>query len=284
MHRSLFKYSQRLFTCFCLCTGAVSTTTHNASILALFPRVKLYVICHDNISFHQALNFTKTRPWTEPVLIKSTVFFESIAFRDVLPFRYREWKNLDYAGIISYKAATTVFEGTEGSYSFQYNPSGIDSLIASAHATGYEVLPFLRSSGPTLMKGGVKYHGKGFKRAWDTLLHSMGFNSTICRKYDESHAFYRNSFLARPAILVQCIQLMNLAMQTAIFDENAATELQKNAGYFYVVKEVAQLIYGQSKYYEYHPFVFERLPVFFFNYLNAKICIGYRPPCINNYV
>jgi hypothetical protein len=64
-----------------------------------------------------------------------------------------------------------------------------------------------------------------------------------------------------------------MAMHTAIFDESAASVLQKNAGYFYVVKEVAQLIYGQSNYYEYHPFVFERLPVFFFNYLNAKICI-----------
>jgi hypothetical protein len=76
---------------------------------------------------------------------------------------------------------------------------------------------------------------------------------------------------------------MNLAMDTVLFDSDVANDFNQQAKYSGVIKDTAMKIFNKP-YYEYHPFIFERLPVFFFYALEANVCIGDKSPCWNNFV
>ncbi len=70
------------------------------------PQILLYIIYHDDKSKLKALHFHQEFPnISVPVFIRSTRFFESIAYREILPMEFDVWKNKDYVGILSYKVA-----------------------------------------------------------------------------------------------------------------------------------------------------------------------------------
>lgn len=79
------------------------TTSQEADEASAMAKVLVYVVYHDTKSKTIAKPFTEANPWTKLTFIRSSKFFESIFFRDVLPFEYDSWKDLDYVGMISYR-------------------------------------------------------------------------------------------------------------------------------------------------------------------------------------
>lgn len=68
--------------------------------------ILIYIIFHDDNSRKSAFqSHFKFSNITRPIQIPSTRFFESIAYKEVFPNRYEEWKDKDYVGMMSYKVA-----------------------------------------------------------------------------------------------------------------------------------------------------------------------------------
>ena len=67
---------------------------------SLIPQVSashilIYIMFHDDSSAKHAREYHKLYPtFTMPVYIRTTKYFETIMYRDILPFHYNEWKVL----------------------------------------------------------------------------------------------------------------------------------------------------------------------------------------------
>ena len=97
----------------------------------------------------------------------------------------------------------------------------------------------------------------------------LGYSETQIAPLNHIQGYYRNSFLVRPHLMIKLIRHMNKAMDIALTNRNVSSDLSKNANYKNGT-EVAQRIF-QKTYYELWPFVFERLPVFFFHLFEARV-------------
>jgi hypothetical protein len=225
------------------------------------PSFLIYVICHNEHSLAIAGKTVQNISWAKPVLIRSTKYFESIVYMDMFPFHYNEWKDLDYVGSISYKIAAAT----------QFGFEQLSTLIAVGHAAGYDVIPFVRSN-HNLIKTAVVSHPQTFAPAWYALLEALEFSDTVASNHSANlKAFYRNAFVCRPAEML----LLSTSMSTAIMKVNmnsALSHLFEQDSHYKGEKSVSLRIFGKT-YYELHPFVFERLPVFFFNMMQARVCL-----------
>ena len=111
-HWSSYLLLTWLFICshFSLVELKLTSTPFNTTMAALkhtSNHILFYIIYHDDVSKKKAIEYHLKNPsWTIPVEVRSTVFFESIMYRDFLPFRYQEWEDKDYVGIMSYKVAS----------------------------------------------------------------------------------------------------------------------------------------------------------------------------------
>ena len=261
--------------------AAHSKCERNETIEALVrsngTRCILYLVAHDSDSEHAARKFSHCREsWMQPVRINSTVFFESVLYRDVFPPYQQEWENVDYVVTATYKTV-----GKQLHYN-KYTQS-LDLIYESlriARDGQYDIVPFLRSGSGT-MSFCTYFHGKQFKAAWDALLMELGYTLPLIRSLYEIKSFYRNIYVIKPKILKELMGFMSRAMQIATNNPTVRALLQVDSKYKEGSEEVAMRIFG-TKYYQLHPFIFERLPSFYLHASNAKICAATAGPCPYN--
>jgi hypothetical protein len=232
-------------------------------------RAKLYLISHDDASFKLGRKFANCKgSWVEPVMIRSTAFFESTIYRDVFPPLFAQWDQLDYVITGTYKTVAKQLHYN----GFTQSLDQIKQLLQVARDGDYDVLPFLRSGSGT-MSFCLYFHGPGFKLAWDALLLELGYSVTTIRSLDEAKPFYRNIFIMKPVVLKQLSEFMARAMDVVTNNEKVRSLFQQNSNYKEGSAEVATRIFGTS-YYQMHPFIFERLPSFFIRAHHFKMCHG----------
>jgi hypothetical protein len=284
---------QLLFQNFLSSSLSSNTSTSTACIdsehifTSLTPIVKqinmfnilVYIVYHDEKSRLKAQDFSRQHPeWTKSVMIRSSKFFETIFYRDILPFEYNEWMNKDYVGMISYKAVdisinNMSFKAIDIPYilALSYNVSTVSTAIAQSRpAQHYDIIPLLQGVDMQLMSQAVQGHGPQFQRAWDSLLMALEYNQSLIQSADRLAPFFRNSFLGRPSLMRDYCIFINRAIDLALYNETVRQLLGVNANYDATKLSVAQLIF-QSNHYELHPFIFERLPVFYFHAIQAKV-------------
>lgn len=240
-------------------------------------RSLLYLIAHDSASERMARKFSQCKEtWIQPVMINSTVFFESIIYRDVfLPYE-AEWAQYDYVITATYKTV-----GKQLHYNgFTQSLQQIEQLLLVARRGEYDIIPFLRSGSGT-MSFCMYFHGKPFRRAWDALLTELGYSLPLIRSLDEMKSFYRNIYIISTPMLRELTQFMSRAIHVASTNEHVKELLAQDSGYKEGTAEVAMRIFGTS-YYQLHPFIFERLPAFFLHARGAKICAFKDGPCAWN--
>jgi len=201
------------------------------------------------------------------VRITTTPFFESVVYRDIVTLLAREGP-VDYVALATYR-------------SVQMLPlEKLHALLHLAHYGGFDVVPLMNYGFP-LMEQAVRAHRDGFKAAWDGLLTALGHSDAAIRRHDHAEVFLRNSFVCRVAWFHRLAAFMVRAMDTATNDAAVARRLQQDAHYEAATKGVAQRVFN-TPYYQYHPFVFERLPVFFFHHEGAKVYTMLPPPPADN--
>jgi hypothetical protein len=240
-------------------------------------RCILYLVAHDNDSEHLARKFSSCKEsWIQPVRINSTVFFESIVYSDIFPAYQREWEGLDYVVTATYKTVAKQLHYNKYTQSLDL----IQDSLRIAREGDYDIVPFLRSGSGT-MSFCLYFHGKPFKAAWDALLVELGYSLPLIRSLDEMKSFYRNIFIIKPKVLKELMTFMSRAMHIAAHNPTVKALLQVDAKYKEGTEEVAMRIFG-TKYYQLHPFIFERLPSFFLHASGAKICAATAGPCPYN--
>jgi hypothetical protein len=286
-----------VYCCFLLCLWWPSAQTQHHGVLSRIhhmvkeqlarnvtatstPTFLVYVVAHDNESMAVAEVFCSNHFWAKPVRINHTTkIFESISFSEIFSFRYNEWKNLDYVGMMSYKVAADAVGKSVSTV------GDVSKLIASASSAGYDVIPFVRHQS-NMYKEAVTCHRKPFTSAWYALLQELGFSDTLIDHYNQQVvAFYRNSFVCRPVYMKMLSIIMTQAVLLATMNPRLMSMFEVNSNYGGPV-DIAMKVF-QKNYYELHPFIFERLPVFLLSVMRAKVCISGRNPnaiCPTNYM
>ena len=237
----------------------------------------LYLVAHDSQSEHLARKFSACKEsWIQPVHINSTVFFESIIYRDIFPLYQKEWELYDYVATATYKTVAKQLHYNK----FTQNLDLIYNSLLIAKSGNYDIVPFLRSGSGT-MSFCLYFHGKQFRTAWDALLLELGYTIEIIRSHDEMKSFYRNIFIIKPKILKELMGFMSRAMHIATTNPMVKELLQVDSQYKEGSEEVSLRIFG-TKYYQLHPFIFERLPSFYLHASGANICAATDGPCPYN--
>jgi len=203
-----------------------------------------------------AEKWCRCMPFAKVLLIPTTIFFESIVYRDILWKERMKWKNLDFVGITTYKSLKFI---------------AIEKLKAYLELgfyKPYDVVP-LYGTGELLMDQAIKGHTEEFRSIWYETLNQLGYHKNV-DFIDRKEVFLRNSYLARPKALEGLISFMNRSISTVSGSPRLQMILSKDAHYQEAKKKVAESVF-HSDVYQFYPFVFERLPVFYFHYYNLSV-------------
>lgn len=120
------------------------------------------------------------------------------------------------------------------------------------------------------MDQAVAGHTKEFQIQWYETLTAMGFTIQEISSLEKVEVFLRNSFIATPRALEGLIAFMNRSIAIASENQMLKTRLSTNAHYREAKKVVARAVFDADVYF-WHPFIFERLPVFYFHYYNFSV-------------
>jgi len=178
-------------------------------------------------------------------------------YKENLPLLVEEWKTFDYVGLATYRSVKEL---------------PMDKLVSHLRLAicCYEVVPLLNGH-RGLLEQAIAGHSDHFPIVWDALLSSLGHTSTEIRKYDNVETFWRNSFITTPRKLYDLIKFMNQAIQVTNSNETLSRILQQDAKYNEPRSKLITLRIFGTKYYQWHPFVFERLPIFYFYSRNITV-------------
>jgi hypothetical protein len=219
----------------------------------------LYVISHDAKSFDVASRYCRCKPWAKVLEIPTTPFFESIIYKELLLKRQDEWQHMDFVGISTYR-------------SLKFAPlDKLKTLLELSHHKPYDVAP-LFTTGEYLQAQAVSGHTTQFTHTWDMLLRAQGYTELGIRAQDRAEVFLRNSMLIRPSWLKRLMQHMSEAMTLVTTNATLSAAFATDAHYQEAKyrKKTAQIVF-KTPYYQWHPFIFERLPVFYLHNYNASI-------------
>ena len=242
----------------------VTTCANVSSAHSLNPelRFNLYLISHDTKTEAFTNEWCSCKQWCRPIRIKTTVFFESIIYSYFYHYflMTAEWKDLQYIGIATYKS---IRKGSRAK---------LKRAADVALSMQFDVIPLI-NSGKLMMAQAIDGHSSSFKDVWYKSLTFLGFNDTSIVRADSVQVFYRNTFFVRPVVLVALSDFMVRAMDAVTNNTEIRTLLANDSKYpmgTFGDIEVARRVFNRP-YYEYHPFIFERLPVFFFHHHNISV-------------
>ena len=104
---------------------------------------------------------------------------------------------------------------------------------------------------------------------WRNVLRGLGYSQQQITATDNIQPYFRNCFLVRPHLMIKLIRHMNIAMDIALTNRNVSSHLSKSTRYKNN-GEITHRVFKQSNW-ELWPFIFERLPIFFFHIFEAKV-------------
>lgn len=253
----------------------------NALVQTSGMRSIMYIFTHNNESDNIAqayIDCYNARHWMFVARSPTTVYFESLIYKTVLPSLKKQWQNYDFVITATYKTLTrNLMPKILPFQSFQ----NVVDMLRVAHHMKYDVTPFLRQN-ESMLNISIKYHKEGFKDAWFELLYELGYNDSTIIKFSNVKGFYRNVFIIKPFILQQVCDFVTKAIVVTERSPRLQELMKKDAHYVMGNNEVSRKVFG-TRYYQLYPFIFERLPIFYLNFINATICMHDSGPCRYNY-
>jgi hypothetical protein len=244
---------------------------------AVMPGLKylVYIVYHDEASRVIAEAFGANHSWAVPVFVRSTPFFESIAYQDLLLPNSSKWEGLDYVGMISYKATNIQqLSPTLPPFKGDYIPE----ILARAQVEGHDAVPFLRSP-YKIMHQATFSHTMHFQVVWYELLKNLGYNEAQIDRCNNERAFFRNAFVARPEITKSASHFFDKAINIVQRNETLKAMFAHDSKYgAYNNSDIQQRVFG-TDIWQFHPFVFERLLIFYFCAHGVNSCNGPLTVC-----
>ncbi len=126
-----------------------------------------------------------------------------------------------------------------------------------------DVIALLAPRGETLRRQAQMTHGLHFVEVWHELLRRLGFSEDTIQRSDSVDVFFCNYWIAKPAMMTKFVTFLRHAIDMLEHDSVLFNLMQADSRYIEGDTAVAYRAFG-TPFYQYHPFICERLAVFFF--------------------
>lgn len=230
--------------------------------------ILIYVLCYDDASNALAEKLIESQPDCFKILrLGPSKYYESQVFK-YLDENMEEWVGKEYVGTISYKFTqktnTTITDLLNKIQAIKLYKPDVIALWGAVmmHSKTRIPMSFIESIG--------FQHGTFCILALMKLLGSNGY--TEQQVMDKSiRPFFGNFWIATPEWMLKYIVFVNGCMNNIAKSPSLASIMNERSYYGGTLsKEYLKLMSGQE-HYTLHPFVFERLPCFYFHLEKAKI-------------
>ncbi len=217
----------------------------------------VFVAFHDSMSKRIAELIAAQRPYFHLIMMHPHVLFESQFYLGSLPETYIT--KFDYVGLISYSFPQKM----------KIDESQVANFIERVvrEGRGCDVVPLKPSalSGiKSIVVDGHLGHGPDFVKCWDALLTRMAF------EHNDVHSprhpiFYLSCWLARPQLMMDYMRFVQAAFAIVQSDSYVSSCFKTDAKWTSKLNRQQLMSIFDKPYYMMHPFIFERLPGFYFS-------------------
>jgi hypothetical protein len=219
-------------------------------------KIRIYILCYNEQSYAYALRDYSNIEWAKIIYINSTVLFENIMYDSILLDNYDDWKDFDYVGTISWKAG------------YKIRLPDINKLATFLETNRFDVIPFYFIDA-NLINRTTYYHPK-FRYLWIKILTKLGYSETQITK--NIKAFYCNYWITTPILMLEYIKFFKKVKHCIDTYDEIHEDIWSDSHFnssTLLSPEKCLVTFGKP-YYPYHPFIYERIPCFFFD-LTATI-------------
>jgi hypothetical protein len=213
----------------------------------------IFILSYNDETYNFAYEKYNKYWWAKVIKIDSSIYFESIMFDKWLIENYSFWMDYDYIGFLSWKFQSKI----------PYPNIDLISTILN-YDNSYELIPLFVGN-----KNFLFYE----KHMYDILQRLF-----IILEYPDNYIintnfiqFYCNYWIARKDILINYIFFFKKCNEIVKEDKFIQQYMWDNTNYNGYLNEEQLIKIFNKPYYCYHPFLYERLPIFFFH--NKKMLI-----------
>jgi len=244
----------------------------------------LFVAAHDEASYAEASQMVAN-------LSGPSVCFEAVRLRDEegeagsgsgklvenrifehigRPEVARRWATAQYVGVVTHSMARKTGRrlADPGQYA-QFDRMRSDAAAAGADVVGLRMVDFYKyQRRHSMLEAAVGNHGVHFYRAWHGLLSQLGYADAQIVE-PAITGFFHNWWFCRPALMRDYIAFYRRAAEIVLREihtthPSLAADFDADAFYrSHQSPERLRQVFGHD-YMTMHPFVFERLPPFYF--------------------
>lgn len=232
----------------------------------------IYVICHNDESQMKAQEIESKINSVENCrshvvrIQEHNILFESQIF-NYLDTCKEQWINEDYVGMVTYSIETkTKVDITE-----------LIRHIKAAQNHGADIIPVYSLSFKKLKKDLIIsfaealtiMHGPYILLAYKEILDALGY--TEQEYFNEGiPSYFSNWWMVRPQYMEKYVEFFKRTLHVIEFNNKLSKYLYMNSYYTGNLPVDTLMKIGGKPYYTLHPFLFERLPCFFFYNLGIK--------------
>jgi hypothetical protein len=196
-------------------------------------RLYIFMLYHDDTTKMIVEHFAYCKDWVFPVNLRQTKYMESIIYKDLFTAENvtRWMSEVDYVLVCTYRHGLNISIEEHKSLNIAtahyLSSSYIVELLTSAVQQHYDVIPLETTPEYKVLTSLIRHHThnalKAWK-AWNTVLLRMNFTTAEMWVASDINAFWRSSYLIRPAVLLKLSSLMSQAID--IVDNPAYLSLQ----------------------------------------------------------
>jgi len=216
-------------------------------------KYKIYILSYDSKTEDTAIKQFSNKSWSTVININTTIYLENIMYDTWLLNHQDQWINHDYVGTLSWRSYTKIqLPKLDNQININLIKDKNPDIVAFA---------------PTIMNllyQATRDHGQRFRKIWIYLIKNLGYS--VEEAIDPTvKLFFCNYWMAKPPVMIDYINFFEKAKYILENSEEIQNDLWSNSNYNgYVSSGRLTEIFGRP-YYPYHPFIFERLPCFFFH-------------------
>jgi len=209
-------------------------------------KTRIYILAYNDETFEYASNFYKEYEWAKVIRIKTTILFESIMFDEWLLNNYNDWKDFDNIGFLSWKADKKIPINSVNNIIMQINKYEPD----------YDVKPLY-----PLKTNEIYSFNHGYK-ILDIVFTKLNYPDKYV--YGIFKKFFCNYWITKKDTLLEYIDFFKKCKEIIDTDEEIQSIIWNDAYYHGLNKEELLKIFNKP-HYCYHPFIYERIPFFYFH-------------------
>lgn len=233
-------------------------------------RVKMFMYYHNNLTGIIARKYAHCKDWIIPIYLQRSKYFESIVYRNIFqPELERLSKDVDILITSTYRHGIA-FHDHDRPLVHPLTYERLVSFIRQLVTEQRDLVPIEPEPRHPIIQSLQWLHGKPAVKTYNTLLTRMGFSNEEIQSSETILAFWRSSFVVRPAVMQRLTHAMMKAMAWVENDSYLRYLFAQDAKYRGGDANVAMPVF-RTHFYQLHPFIFERLPAFFLSMMNASV-------------